>query len=262
MQVVRDAPSKPDGVPTAYDREDRGMITQVIDAAAPTGSAATAKRVALGHRGPEPISDFATARLIRPEDGDAPFELGAGGVLIVRVADRVMSRTEEVICSGGELAYEPATRRVRGKSIEARFGADGRQMFIVTGSGYLIASPVGEHFAAVSLDDDILYLRENLVFAFESDLSWESGHVPGSNHNVQVVQFRGRGCVAIRSKRPLLSVKLASSREIYVESAVLAGWIGRVVPRWVSPVAGGDASAPFVECSGEGVVLLEDASSQ
>jgi len=240
---------------------DRGMITQVIDAVGPRGAAAAGKRVAVGHRPPQSLSDFATAQLIRPEDGDSPFELGAGGVLIVRVRERVMSRTEDVIVSGGELAFEPATRRVRGTSTSELFGDDGRQMFIITGNGYLVASPGSEHFSAVELDDDILYLRESLVFAFESDLHWETGHVPGSDHRVQVVQFRGHGCVGIRSRKPLLSVKLANERVIYVEAGVLAGWVGRVVPRWVSPVNGAEASAPFVECSGEGVVLIEDASS-
>jgi hypothetical protein len=99
------------------------------------------------------------------------------------------------------------------------------------------------------------------VYAFESDLRWETGHVPGSDHRVQVVQFRGRGCVAIRTRKPLLSVKLGTDRVTFVEAGVLAGWIGRVVPRWVAPIAGGAVSAPFVECSGEGVVLIEAAAS-
>jgi hypothetical protein len=62
----------------------------------------------------------------------------------------------------------------------------------------------------------------------------------------------------LRSRRPLLSLKLAAERVVYVEASVLAGWIGRVVPRLVTPAAGGKSSAPFVECAGEGVVLIED----
>jgi hypothetical protein len=64
--------------------------------------------------------------------------------------------------------------------------------------------------------------------------------------------------VARRRPTPLSGVKLASERVLYVEAAVLAGWVGRVVPRLVPPVTGSAASAPFVECSGEGVVLIED----
>ena len=192
----------------------------------------------------------------------------------MRVADRVYSRTEDVVVASGELAFEPATRRVRGASTSELFGdrgtrssggeatggvsEGGKYIFIVTGQGYLVASPGSGCFTTVVLDDDILYLRESLIYAFESRLRWESGHVPGSDQKIHVVQFRGQGCVALRSRRALLSVKLAQGRVIYVERRVLAGWIGRVIPRVVAPAAGGTSSTPFVECSGEGVVLVED----
>jgi uncharacterized protein (AIM24 family) len=146
---------------------------------------------------------------------------------------------------------------VRGSATNEPLGGD-RPMFIVSGQGHLVASPLGAHFAAISLDDDVLYLRDDLVFAFEEQLRWENGHVPGSDARIHVIQFRGRGCVAIRTRRPPLAVKLATERVLYVDTDVLAGWIGRVVPRVVAPAAGGESSALFVECTGEGVVLLED----
>jgi uncharacterized protein (AIM24 family) len=211
-----------------------------------------------GHRAPLAVSQFATERLIRPDDGDLPFELAAGGTLIVRVRGKLMSRTEGVIVSGGELSYEPATKRVRGRTTEEAFGTEQRPMFIVSGTGHLVAAPSGGTFTALELQDDIVYLREQLVFAFEEHLGWENGHVPGSGASIDVVQFRGQGCVVLRTRRPPISVKLAPEKVLYVDAAVLAGWIGRVVPRVVAPAAGGDASAPFVECTGEGVVLIEE----
>jgi hypothetical protein len=35
-----------------------------------------------------------------------------------------------------------------------------------------------------------------------------------------------------------------------------------VVPRVVAPAAGGEASMPFVECTGEGVVMLEEPAPE
>jgi hypothetical protein len=64
--------------------------------------------------------------------------------------------------------------------------------------------------------------------------------------------------VAIRTRRVPLTVKLAPERTLYVDSDMLAGWMGRVVPRVVAPAAGGDASAPFVVCTGEGIVIVEE----
>jgi uncharacterized protein (AIM24 family) len=204
------------------------------------------------------VSAFATERLIRPDDGDLPFEIAAGNTLIVRVRGRIMSRTEGVVVSGGELAYEAATRRIRGKMTEEPFGSESRPMFFVSGQGHLVAVPRGATFTALQLADDIMYLREDLLFAFEEKLGWENGHVPGSAGKIPVVQLRGEGCVAIRTRKLPLTVKLAADRVLYVDADVLAGWIGRVVPRVVAPAAGGEASAPFVECTGEGVVLLEE----
>lgn len=234
----------------------RGAISRALAEAAP--AAHTSARVAAGNRPPQPLSEFATTRLVRLEDGDEPFEISASGVLIVRVADKMFSRTEGVDVSGGQLTYEPALRRSRGQNRAEPFATGGRQMFAVTGQGHLIAAALGGQFTAVSLDDDIFYLREDLVFAFEPSLRWENGHVPGSRERIPMVQFRGSGAVAFRTARPLLSVKLAQERVLYVDATALAGWIGRVVPRAVSPADGGPGSELFVECTGEGVVLVEE----
>jgi uncharacterized protein (AIM24 family) len=241
------------------ESKGRGMISLAVEQATPSAAAAAgAARVAVGHVPPLPLSEFATARLIRPEDGDHTFETSAGGVLIVRVRGRVYSRTEGVNVTGGELKYEVASRHVRGSSTGEAFSLDGRALFVVSGFGHLVAAPLGEHFSVVSLDDDILYLREGIVFAFEEQIRWENGHLPGSQASMPMVQFRGRGEVAFRSKRPLLAIKLAPERVLYIDARVLAGWIGRVVPRAVTPAAGGSASTMFVECTGAGVVLIEE----
>ncbi len=209
-----------------------------------------------GHSAPLALSELAAERLVRPTEGGVPLEIGPGGVLVARVTHKLISRTQGVMVSSGELGFEPATRRVRGQQSDEIFGSGDAQLFVVTGEGYLVASARNEIFSVVRLDGDVLYLREEYVHAFDPELRWENGRIPGSE--LRVVQFRGQGCVAIRTPNDLLSVALKPESVVYVESEVLAGWIGQVVPRFVKPAAGGKASAPFVECSGEGVVLLHD----
>jgi tetratricopeptide (TPR) repeat protein len=241
---------------------EAGMITKAVALALPAAAAAAiGTRVGVGHEAPRPLTELATQRLIRPEDGDHPFEIGAGGVLIVRVSGKVLSRTEGAIVLCGELGFEPAARHARGIATSEPFGEAESRISVVSGRGYIVVAPGGDCFTAVALDDDVLYLRESMVYAFEDRLRWENGHVPGASADLRiglrVVQFRGRGCVALRSKRPLLSLKLTTDRSVRVEARVLAGWIGRVVPRVVASV-GGAAMTALVECSGEGVVLLDD----
>jgi uncharacterized protein (AIM24 family) len=149
-------------------------------------------------------------------------------------------------------------RRSRGAQTGEPFDEGERPMFVVSGKGHLVAMPLGGVFTAVQLDDDILYLREDLVFAFEAQLRWENGHVPGSRARIRMVQFRGSGSVAFRSRKPLIAVKLSAPGVLYIDASAIAGWIGRVVPRAVAPAGGGAGSVLFVECSGEGVVLVEE----
>jgi uncharacterized protein (AIM24 family) len=234
------------------------MITQAVEDAVPSRAAATNMvESAPGHRRPIPVTELATMNMLQPGAKGHALELGPGGVLLARVDGKITCRTHGVMVSSGELGFEPATRRVRGRKTDEIFGEGDESLFVVSGSGFLVASACGERFTALRLDEDVLYLREQFVFAFEDGLRWENGRIPGADE--RVVQFRGEGCVAMRTPRELLSVRLSSEQVLYVEVEALAGWIGRVVPRIVKPAAGGRASTPFVECSGEGVVLIDDA---
>lgn len=255
--VVAEAP--PAAVPTEPQRGDTA-ISRAVAHAVPS-SAGTISRAALGGQGPISLSEFATARLVRPDDGTAPFEISGSGVMVVRVDGKVFSRTEGVDVSSGKLTYEPAMRRTRGTPSDEPFDTGGRPMFEIAGRGYLIASPQGETFTAVQLDDDVLYLREELVFAFQHDIRWEAGAVPGSRGQLRMVQFRGAGALAIRTRRPLIAIKLVPPNAVLVDAGALAGWIGRIVPRACKPQLPANASHLadlFLECTGEGVLLIEE----
>ncbi len=247
------------GASGAVPRPSRaGAITQAVAVASPaTSGRDAATRVSTGNKPPMPLSELATHSLVRPDDGDHPFEVSSNGALLIRVTDRVFARTSSIYATGGQLEFEPAHRRSRGANIEDRFDHGGDPLAVVTGVGYLVAFPDRGRFTAVYLDDDILYLREEKVFAFSDTLRWENGNIPGLRGKLPVVQFRGDGAVAFRTARTVTPIKLPASGTMFVDSAALVGWIGRVVPRAVMPAAGGPMSGVCVECTGEGVVLVE-----
>jgi tetratricopeptide repeat protein len=232
-------------------------ISQAVAVATP--ALAAGLRTAAGGAAPRPLSELATDDLVRPDEGDEAFEIGANGALIIRVTERVMTRLDGVHITGGDLGYEPAMRRSRGHNTDEPFDHGGSQVHAIIGHGYLIAVPGKHSFRALSLDDDILYLREDLVFAFETSLRWENGNVPGLRGKLPIVQFRGDGTLALRLLRPLVRVKLPAQGVVFVDAERLAGWIGRVIPRAVVPPAGGPLGTMCVECTGEGIVLIEPA---
>lgn len=236
--------------------EGQSMISRAVEIASPT-AAPPGMRVGRGSTAPVPLSQLATEQLLRPEDGDATFEIAANGALLVRVVERVLTRLDGIHVTGGELEFEPAMRRSRGHQTEDKFSYGGTQLHAVSGQGYLVAIAGEKTFTAVSLDDDILYLREDIVFAFEATLRWENGNVPGLRGKLPVVQFRGDGAVAIRTSKPLVRVKLPAQGVLFVDATRLAGWIGRVIPRAVVPPKHGPMGDVCVECTGEGVVLVD-----
>ena len=200
------------------------------------------------------LSVYATTDLVRPDETSYAFTVAPGGQLVARIEQRLWSRNDGVVMIGGALAFEPATRRIRGQQTTEPFAPLGREVMVVTGQGYFVVDPGDGYFTAVALDDDILYLREDLVYAFEGTLRWGNGNVPGMRGQFAVVQFRGDGAVALHG-RPLMRIKLSASAPCTVPVAMLAGWIGRVVPRAVNVADGRPVT--MVECSGEGVILLE-----
>ncbi|HET9987036.1 MAG TPA: tetratricopeptide repeat protein, partial [Kofleriaceae bacterium] len=234
-----------------------GPVSASISAAVAGASPSSAAIATPRATGPIPLSQLATDDLVRPDDGDDIFEVATSGALVIRVKERVLTRLDGIHVTGGDLAFEPAQRRSRGHQTDQRFDHGGTQLHTVSGQGYLIAVPGKRTFTAVMLDDDIFYLREDLVFAFQATLRWENGNVPGLRGRLPVVQFRGDGAVALRTETPLVRVKLPPAGIVFVDAARLAGWIGRVIPRAVVPPSGGPMGDVCVECTGEGVVLVD-----
>ncbi|MEO8699284.1 MAG: tetratricopeptide repeat protein [Kofleriaceae bacterium] len=257
QQFVLPRVSQPDSAaPLPF--EGHSMVSMAVAIAAPVP--ATAPRTTSGGLAARPLSELATEELVRPDDGTDVFEINANGALLVRVTDRMLTRLDGVHITGGDLAYEIAMRRSRGHQVDERFDDGGTSLHVVTGKGYLIAIPRPDTtFVTVSLDDDILYLREDLVFAFEASLRWENGNVPGLRGKLHIVQFRGDGALALSLTRPLVRVKLPPQGLVFVDAARIAGWIGRVIPRAVVPPSGGPMGSTCVECTGEGIVLVEPA---
>jgi uncharacterized protein (AIM24 family) len=202
------------------------------------------------------VAAFATSRLLQVSPLGDPFVLAEGGMLMLRVDGRLPTRTFGAIASTGTLTFEPLFRRVRGQTVEEPFGDGADAMFVAVGNGVMAVASRGYHFHLLLLADDILYLRESSLFAFEESLGWETGRVPGGGPDaMRVAQFRGSGRVALRTVRPVFTLKIEPEASLYIEGTTLCGWIGRVVPRVLSNENGPTA---YIECTGEGVLILEE----
>jgi hypothetical protein len=202
---------------------------------------------------PLPVSELVdTTRLTEPLTGR--FLISESGFLLVNVADRVHARLEGLhFCSSDGLTYRPLVRRKRGYETRELFGDAAEPVFDIEGSGRLGYHPRDAVFSAVSLEGEIAYVREEMVFAFDPDLVYENGRLPGSTE--PLVHFRGRGAVVFRTPVPPHSLEVTPDRGVVVPSRGLVGWFGRMLPRKTTAGPFDDELNPL-ELVGEGVLLF------
>jgi uncharacterized protein (AIM24 family) len=213
-----------------------------------------------------PLGAFAVSRLA-PATEQAAW---VGGTLRLVVADRVYVRRDAAVACAGTVSWADAHRHTRGRASTELLGAGGDAgapgaFLLVQGSGEVfVAAPVG-HLLPLSLDDDTLYVREDRVLAFEGTLAWESGAIPRAG--VRMLQFRGRGLVALAVAGEPGAVRVTPQRPVFASVAAVLGWVGGVVAVGTGP-AGPDTDGglppvgggPFaIACEGEGVVLMDVA---
>ena len=209
-----------------------------------------------------PLVGFTVSRLGPPPEHSA----WVGAAARLSITDGAYVRADAAVASAGVVRWEEANRRVHGRPTAERLGSAEAPFFRVRGrSGELfVAAPPGTgRLVPLQLEDDVLYLREDAVLAFEGTVSWEYGHIPRAT--VGMLQFRGRGLVAVCVRGEPGSVKVSPERPVQAAARNLLGWVGRVVAHGglhdvgISSVQARLSSpGPLpITCEGEGVVLLD-----
>jgi uncharacterized protein (AIM24 family) len=201
---------------------------------------------------PVPLLAFVLSRL-----GQAPAPTIPSGALRLAITDEAHVRADGVLAGAGDLKWQPAFRRAQGRHTTERLGGEGARFFRLTGTGDVWIAGVPSRWLPVALMEDVLYVREDRVLAFDGTLSWETGTLPGGD--MRMLQFRGRGVVALALGEAPIAIKVTEDRPTLLAGARLVGWVGRLVPHGAPVTRPADADAtPFqVACQGEGVVLLD-----
>jgi uncharacterized protein (AIM24 family) len=204
----------------------------------------------------EPLVGFAVAQLAPPLNQSSWI----GAAARLAVDDGAFVRADAAVACAGRVRWEPAQRRAQGRPTADRLGAD-VPFFRVQGRGELfVAAPTGR-LVPLRLEDDVLYVREDAVVAFEGTVSWEYGHIPRAP--MGMLQFRGRGLVTICVRGETGAVKVSPERPVQASPRNLLGWVGRVVARGgalgpdEAPQDAGASPVLPITCEGEGVVLFE-----
>lgn len=209
-----------------------------------------------------PLVAFAVSGLGPPADQNAWIGVTAR----LAITDGAFVRADAVVACSGVVRWDEAQRRVHGRPSGDRLGtAEGPFLRVRGRAGELfVAAPAGAgRLVPLVLENDVLYLREECVVAFEGTVSWEHGHIPRAPFGM--LQFRGRGLVVICIRGEAGAVKVSPERPVQAGANHLLGWVGRVVAHGAQLEVGGPlptvAGAPpgpsLITCEGEGVVLFD-----
>lgn len=204
------------------------------------------------------VTAFAFSHLIAG-DG-ASVARASEGVLHLSVIGETHVRQSALLAAAGDVRVEEARRRCRGRLTDELLGPldDLFVRCLGTGEMWLTLPPHGRGLAALSLDQDVLYLREERVVAFDGDVVWEAGRVPWDG--LPLLQFRGSGrVVADAGRADVVALRVSEGRPLTVARGRLVGWLGRVVVQSLRE-PGHTNPLPHVVCEGEGVLLLTKRS--
>ncbi|HEY2901604.1 MAG TPA: tetratricopeptide repeat protein [Polyangia bacterium] len=246
-QEVEVISAQPTNGASALDRLPATVAVTVE--ASPTNALATlAPNVDLTVEQAPSLISFALAGLGL---GTAGLSLAPDAVAFLVGDDDAYVRRDAALAWAGASPWQPAFRRVRGRATEQPLGTKRRGFFRVTGAGQLLVTGPAGHWTTVTLDDDIFYVRESQVLAFDRGVSWEAGRIPGDR--LRLLQFRGSGRVALQFDRLPSAVRVTSEHPVFVARGRLYGWVGRIVPH---ALRRGDRLFQ-IQCEGEGVLLLD-----
>jgi thioredoxin-like negative regulator of GroEL len=187
---------------------------------------------------------------------DAPCALSDDGVL--RVRGQTFCRLAHSVCAVGSLEFRPRFKRYKGKDLKTHFGSESDPIHELVGEGILYVKPPGS-LSILPLDDEVLYLAEDRLWAFAGDLRWENGRLPGEEGgDMLLVQLKGSGHAALHLHGPLTLLTLTPDLPTYLPADSVVGWFGEAVPRLATLAFPGHAEPTnVVELKGSGQALFE-----
>lgn len=183
-----------------------------------------------------------------------PLAVGVEGELLVRSEGAVTGRVHGLCATQGALVAEPLTRRFRGRDSDEPLGGDEDPLLRWSGPiGGVVRPADGQTLVALRVDETLLYVREELVQAFDDRVGYESGRLPLAGRPSVLLQFHGEGVVVLRLPRLPSGLPVESEQEVRVDPEALVGWTGRLFPSEAEDPF--PASIPLV-FKGQGVVLI------
>ena len=216
------------------------------------------RRSAPPQAAPRAADAIAAARL---PFSDAPGVVlqGDTSALVTTTDERPFAlRLEAVRAFVGTATAVVLERRSREKSTGEALGGVTTPIVKVAGAAGVVVRARPKHgIVAFRIDDAPAYVREEHLLGFDLALTFENGKLTaGDTETVRVVQLRGEGTVLLELASPIGAIPVGASRSVTVRRDAIVGWLGRLVPRVLSPTEAPAGQRGLLSFAGEGTVLV------
>jgi hypothetical protein len=207
---------------------------------------------------PEMAQAARASMLIFPEELAAV--LHPSGVALVHVRDgrAFAARIEAIRLVKGNITTTILQRRTRDKEAVEILGGVGSPIVGIEGHAELVLGPrTTFKLLPLTLQDDLAFVREDLLLGFEQRLAYENGRLLVDDGDaVPIVQLKGSGAIILELLADFATVTAEPGRPLTVRREWIVGWIGRLVPRALPQSEAPGAQRGLVSFNGEGTVLV------
>ncbi|MEZ4260996.1 MAG: tetratricopeptide repeat protein [Polyangiaceae bacterium] len=211
----------------------------------------------------ESVPPVPAARLVDETAIQLPDEgsvlMHPSGLALVRLgASGFSARLEAIRATPSGSLVRVLERRSSGRTTGESFGGVASPVARVDGEGVLLLGPrPNRKLSSFLLEEEIAFVREEVLLGFASELEYENGRVTtGEGEWVAVVQLKGRGAVLTEVLGEVLSLKVTAQRGMIVRKEALLGWLGRLVPRALPPGEAPAGQRGLVSFAGEGTLIM------
>jgi hypothetical protein len=187
----------------------------------------------------------------------------SGGVVVQTGEDAHRAfavRLDALRVIAGPVTTQLLNRRTREVETNDVLGGLGSPLVRVTGHARLVlGARAGQELMLLAIQDQIAFVREDLLAGFELGLQYENGRLAietGSPEGGAVVQLRGTGTAVLAVSGSLASLPSRSGEPLVIRRDWIVGWFGRLVTRALPSHESPGGHRGLIGFSGEGTVLV------
>ncbi len=206
---------------------------------------------------------------------DRSIALHTSGLLLVQVGEEPQAgfagRADAMRAATGPVTTRLMHRRTRDADTTEMLGGVGSPLVRFSGDAQLVVGPRPRYeLVLLGVEDHLAFVREDHLLGFQMSLAHENGRLALESSDggwpdgarssppeaAPLVQLRGSGAFVLELAGPLASLACVPERPLMVRREWIVGWLGRLMPRALSPAEAPHGQRGLVSFSGDGTVLV------